>query len=55
MFSTDEEQLKDSIEHEMDVLQFLDLLGMSFRDVIEMCFEQGLTSEQEDALERGLR
>lgn len=55
MFSTDEEQLKDKLEHELDILQFLDLLDLSFRDIIEMVFESGIDEEQYAQLERSVR
>lgn len=55
MFNTDEEQLKDQLEHELDVTQFLDLLDMGFRDFIEIVFEQGLNEEQRQKLERAVR
>lgn len=55
MFTTDEEQLKDQLEHELDVMQFLDLLDMSFRELIDMVFEQGLNDELRGKLERTVR
>lgn len=55
MFNTNEEQLKDQIEHELDIIQFLDLLDMSFRDVVEMVFNEGVSEEYRQKLERAVR
>ncbi len=55
MYNVDEEQLKDQLEHELDVLQFLDLVGLSFREVIDMVFEQGLHEDTRQDLERAVR
>ena len=55
MFNTDEQQLKDQLEHELDVYQFLDLLGMELRDLIDMAFESGLDEETRQKLEHAVR
>lgn len=55
MFNTDEQQLKDQIEHELDVYQLLDLMDMDFRDLIDIVFEQGVSEEIRQKLERSVR
>lgn len=55
MFNTDEQQLKDQLEHELDVYQLLDLMDMEFRDLIEVLFEQGINEETRQKLERAVR
>jgi len=46
--------LKDLLEAELDVLQFLDLVGMSFREVIDMVFNEGVSEETRQKLESAL-
>ena len=55
MFTTDEEQLKDQLEHELDVLQFLDIVDMSFRELIDIVFANGVNEEILTKLERCVR
>jgi hypothetical protein len=55
MGNTDEEQLKDQLEHELDETQFLDLCQISFRELIDMVFEQGVSEELRSILERAVR
>ena len=55
MHNLDEEQIKDQIEHELDVTQFLDLIDMSFRELVDMVFDQGLNEEIRQRLERSIR
>lgn len=55
MYNLDDEQIKDLLQAELDVLQFLDLLGMTFRELIDMVFDQGITEEQRDWLMRHIR
>lgn len=56
MFNTDEQQLKDQIEHELDVYQFLDLLDMDFRDLIDVFFDtHSVNEEARQKLERAVR
>lgn len=49
-----EECLKDILEHELDVLQFLDIVGMSYREVIDMVFNEGVSEETRQKLELAL-
>jgi hypothetical protein len=51
----DDEQLKDQLEHELDILQFLDICQLSFREIIDMVFEQGVSDEVYTALEKSVR
>ena len=55
MFNLDAEQLKDQIEHELDVTQFLDCIGMSFRELVDIVFNDGLSEEQLRMLENAVR
>lgn len=55
MYNTDDEQLKDLLAGELDVMQLLDILGMSFREVIDMVFDQGVSQEQRELLMRYVR
>lgn len=55
MGNTDEEQLKDQIEHELDVLQFLDICQISFRELIDIVFDMGVSEELRQLLERQVR
>lgn len=55
MHNLDEEQLKDQLEHELDVTQFLDLIDMDFRELIDLVFNQGVHEEHRQALERAVR
>lgn len=55
MNNLDDEQIKDQIEHELDVTQFLDLIDMSFRELVDMVFEQGINEELRRKLERSIR
>ena len=55
MNNIDNEQLKDQIEYELDVLQFLDLTGISFRELIDIVFDSGLSGEQLDELSEAVR
>ncbi len=55
MYNLDDEQLKDLLAGELDVMQLLDILGMSFREVIDMVFDSGLTLEQRELLMRYVR
>ena len=55
VYNLDDEQIKDLLQAELDVLQFLDLLGMTFRELIDMVFDQGITEEQRDWLMRHIR
>lgn len=55
MYNTDEEQLKDQLEHELDVYQLLDIMDMSFRDLIEHLFDAGINEETRKKLERAVR
>ncbi len=55
MNNIDNEQLKDQIEYELDVLQFLDLTGISFRELIDIVFDSGLSAEQLDELRETVR
>ena len=55
MYNLDDEQLKDLLTHELDVLQLFDILSMSFRDVVDMVFDNGVTEEQRELLSRYVR
>lgn len=55
MYNLDDEQLKDLLDGELDVLTLFDILGMSFRDVIDMVFDQGISQEQRELLMRYVR
>lgn len=55
MYNLDDEQLKDLLAGELDVMQLLDILGMTFREVIDMVFDSGLTLEQRELLMRYVR
>lgn len=55
MFNLDNEQLKDQIEHELDIYQFMDCLGLSFRELIDLVFDAGVNEEQRQELERAVR
>ena len=55
MGNTDEEQLKDQLEAELDVLSFLDACEFTFRDVIELVFRDGVPEETRGLLERLVR
>lgn len=55
MYNLDDEQLKDCLAGELDVLQLFDILGMSFRDVVDMVFDQGVSEEQRELLMRYVR
>jgi hypothetical protein len=55
MYNTDEEQLKDQLEHELDVFQLLDLMDMDFRDLINTLFDAGISEEIRQKLERSVR
>ncbi len=55
MNNLDKEQLKDQLEYELDVLQFLDLTGISFRELIDIVFDSGLSGEQLTALSGAVR
>jgi hypothetical protein len=55
MFKVDDQQLKDLIASELDVIQFLDLIDMSFQELLDVVFENGLTPEQVNILEETLR
>ena len=55
MYNTDEEQLKDQLEHELDVFQLLDLMDMDFRDLINVLFDAGISEEIRQKLERSVR
>lgn len=55
MFNTDEEQLKDQLEHELDITQFMDLADISFREILDALFEQGISEEVRQRLERAVR
>ena len=55
MYNTDEEQLKDQLEHELDVFQLLDLMDMDFRDLINTLFDAGISEEIRQKLERAVR
>lgn len=55
MYNLDDEQLKDQLEHELDILQFFDILGMSFREVVDMAFDAGITEEQRELLSQQVR
>lgn len=55
MFNTDEQQLKDQLEHELDVYQLLDLFDMDMNSLIEVLFAQGIDEETRQKLERAVR
>mgnify|MGYP000181479449 CR=1 FL=1 len=55
MFNVDDEQLKDQLEHELDITQFLDLADISFREVLDALFAQGVNEETRQKLERAVR
>lgn len=55
MYNLDDEQLKEQLAHELDVLQLFDVLGMSQRDVVDMVFDSGLTREQRELLSSYVR
>lgn len=55
MFNTDEQQLKDQLEHELDVYQLLDLMDMELRDLIDVLFERGIDEETRQKLEHAVR
>lgn len=45
------QELKDRILHEMDILQFLDMLEVPYEDVIDILLENA-TEEQRETIER---
>jgi hypothetical protein len=55
MNNLDNEQLKDQLEYELDVMQFLDLTGITFRELIDIVFDSGLSAEQLDTLSEAVR
>ena len=55
MHNLDDLQLKDQLEHELDVLQFLDIISMSYRELIDLVFESGISEEQRQELARATR
>ena len=55
MYNLDDEQIKDQIEHELDIYQFMDCLGISFRELIDLVFDAGVNEEQRGAFERAVR
>lgn len=55
MHNLDEEQLKDQLEHELDVMQFLDLIDYDFRTLIDMVFQEGVNEELRQKLESAVR